>query len=356
MTTVNVTSALTSVVSRGRVSVAALPAFVQGGMIQNPPTASLMGLTATEPLYVDPTGPAGLAANGSTIALQPGDKFIVIPDSTSPVWVNAASSGHQFFAYGETLNSKPVAQPVPGTFPPPGPVTMTGVIGAYPYKEYDDDDDVQAFFASYNQMAQSFIDTINGMNLPIYTQPQISGALLDWVAQGLYGMIRPALASGQSKFLGPLNTYAFNAAPPLNSIRLIGPNNIVVTTDDTFKRILTWAFLKGDGKVFNIRWLKRRIMRFLTGVNGTNPNIDQTYQISVTFGTNGEVAIKFIDSIATVTRGAIFNGFMFNTTKFNELDIMVEPLTPLPYRQIFEEAVQTGALELPFQFTYNIIL
>jgi hypothetical protein len=179
---------------------------------------------------------------------------------------------------------------------------------------------------------------------------------LDWVALGLYGMVRPALASGQTKFLGPLNTYAFNSAPPLNAIRQIGPGDVVVTTDDTFKRILTWAFLKGDGRTFNVRWLKRRIMRFLTGVNGTNPNIDNTYQISITFGADNEVAIRFIDYETTINRGALLNGMGFNTTRFNELELTITPLTPLPYREIFKEAVETGALELPFQFVYDIIL
>ena len=41
-------------------------------------------------------------------------------------------------------------------------------------------------------------------------------------------------------------------------------------TDDVFKRILTWHFYKGDGKNFSVRWLKRRIWRFLQGANGTD--------------------------------------------------------------------------------------
>ena len=46
----------------------------------------------------------------------------------------------------------------------------------------------------------------------------------------------------------------------------VGPDDIVVADDDTYRRCLTWHYQKGDGKYFNIRWLKRRVMRFERGL------------------------------------------------------------------------------------------
>jgi hypothetical protein len=230
---------------------------------------------------------------------------------------------------------------------------MTQVIPSFLYQEYNDDDDLQAFVASQNQLTQTFINTINGLNLPIYTGGVVSGALLDWVGAGLYGIPRPTLSSYQYSLVGPFNTYQFNTVE-LNGSYFNSPDAIQVVTDDTYRRVLTWALLKGDGKVVNIRWLKRRIMQFLTGTNGVPINPAVTYQVSITFGPNNEAAIKFIDQLTTAGFGAIFNGFGFNTAQFNELELVITPLVPLPYRDIFQEAVRAAVLELPFQFNWNV--
>lgn len=67
----------------------ALAANLTGGYILNPSTAP--GL-----LYVDPTGPASTTANGTTLALPPGQPFYVIPGSTLPVSVASTFPTHQF--------------------------------------------------------------------------------------------------------------------------------------------------------------------------------------------------------------------------------------------------------------------
>jgi hypothetical protein len=67
----------------------ALAANLTGGYILNPATAP--GL-----LYVDPTGPASISANGTTLALPPGQPFYVIPGSTLPVSVASTFPNHQF--------------------------------------------------------------------------------------------------------------------------------------------------------------------------------------------------------------------------------------------------------------------
>ena len=203
---------------------------------------------------------------------------------------------------------------------PPVPTALQKTIPSYLYVEYQDDDYLQAMVDAYNQFTQAYLDYFNTIGLPIYTGMNIVGPLLDWVAAGLYGIQRPVLPSGDNDNIGPLNTYQYNFLP-LNTIKNIGPQNVYYTTDDIFKRIITWHFYKGDGKVFSIRWLKRRLLRFMFGINGGDYIIDQTYPISVALS----------GSVVTIT-------------------MTVDPT--LPVLPILHAAINSGVLELPFQFTY----
>lgn len=342
-----------SVVSRAGVSVVALYGNALGGYVINPQRPRDQGISDAEPLFVDPTGPAALEQTATTVPLSPGQSYRMTPGQTTPLWVNAATAGHKFTA---VLIQEPTPYPptpLPSTFPPAGPTTLQNVIPSYLYKQYEDDDDLQAFVASFNTMAQNYVDTFNALNLPVYTGSIIAGTLLDWVAEGIYGMSRPALSSGKVKKKGPLNSYMLNGSM-FNKFSIVEPNDVIVTTDDIFKRILTWHLYKGDGKVFNVRWLKRRIMRFLFGENGTDLNVDQTYRISISFGPNGEISIRLINSIRTITKAAMFNSFAPNSMAFNRVETQSSTLTPLPNAAIFQEAVQSGVLELPFQFSYTV--
>lgn len=239
-------------------------------------------------------------------------------------------------------------------------MTLTRTIPSYAYWQYSDDDDIQAFVAAFNEMAQEYVDWFNEIQLPVYTNAGLSGALLDWVIEGIYGLTRPSLPLGHSLQIGALNTYAFNTIA-FNDGNLEtagaspGDPNYYAASDDTFRRILTWHFFKGDGKVFDIRWLKRRVMRFLYGTNGVNFNVDQTYQISVTFGVGNQVNIRIITQIRTFTRTAAFNRFGFNTTPFNGFQTTSVQLPPVPNAAILASAIQSGVLELPFQFSYVVI-
>jgi hypothetical protein len=360
MTSYTLIPGLATVVAKSGAGVRVLPKYMFGqGTIVNPASAADQGIRAAEPLFVSQVDqdlrPVGLVANQTTVALLPGQRMTFPPDAIYGVWATAKTPGHRFTAYYVALGDNYPPTPIPSTFPPATYTTMTKLIPSYPYKEYDDDDDIVSWVMSYNQLGQRFIDTLVTLNLPIYTKDNIAGLLLDWVGAGIYGKPRPNLSTQMAEIIGPFNTYQFNTMT-YNGSTQVGPANIVVTDDDAYKRILTWALLKGDGKICNVRWLKRRIMRFLIGKNGVNPNIDQTYQISITFGPNYEMAIKFIDEITTPTFGAEFDGFMFNTAQYNEQEIEVTPLSPLPYRQTFQEAVLSGAIEMPFQFTINVIL
>lgn len=226
------------------------------------------------------------------------------------------------------------------------------IIPSYAYWQYNDDDNILALVEAYNQMAQEDIDWFLSLKLPIYTGLQ--GALLDWVAEGLYGMKRPVLPSGTSRAIGPYNTLPYNTFQ-YNGYRIIGPANVYATTDDVFKRIMTWNFYKGDGTVFNIRWLKRRIMRFLNGVNGTDPGIDQTYQISVTFGVGNQVNIRILTGLRTVNNGSIYNNNgSYNRQPYNNLNTTFVQYSAFELAPILQAAINSGALQLPFQFTYVV--
>lgn len=240
-------------------------------------------------------------------------------------------------------------------FPPTDITSIKKIIPAYLYDQYSDDDDLQAMFDAYNQMAQAYLDWFNTTPLAIYTNDNITGALLDWLANGIYGQERPALPNGGTRNVGPFNTYGFNDTP-YDAFDIIGPQTLFVTTDDVFKRIITWNFFKGDGFYFDVLWLKRRVMRFLSGTNGTNPPIDNTYQVSVTFGVDNAITIRLLNGIRTPISGALFNTNAFNTSMFDELDTSFQQFTPLAFAAIFKAAVDAGVLNLPFQYTYTVVI
>ncbi len=327
---------------------------VAGGVITNPRYAEDQGLDAAEVLWIDVVGPATLGVNPTSIPLQPGQTYTVAPGQTTNVSVNAASAGHKFSGVVYQPQTPYPPAPQAGGFPPAGPVTLTRTIPSYLYEQYADDEDLQAFVAAYNALAQQYVAWFAAVGLAVYTSPQIAGSLLDWVAAGLYGMVRPSLSSGMNRDLGPLNTYAFNTLA-LNARRAVGAQNVTVTTDDIFKRIITWNFYKGDGNEFNVRWLKRRIMRFLIGVDGSAPNVDQTYLISITFGAAGAVSIRIASGSRIVNGGALFDRFAFNSMPYNALRTSFVPgPDPLPYQSVLREAVASGVLQLPFQYRFSV--
>ena len=99
----------------------------------------------------------------------------------------------------------------------------------------------------------------------------------------------------------------------------------VATSDDSYKRMLTWAFFKDDGKTFNVRWLKRRVVRFITSADGGNADTSNTYDVSVVIaGTTATITIS----------GAL--------------------VTPLA--TILQKGIASGALELPFQYDWVVVV
>ncbi len=232
---------------------------------------------------------------------------------------------------------------------------VTKTIPSYLYALYQDDDDLQAFVAEQNNLTQSYVDWFNQIGLPIYTGPLIVGYFLDWVSQGLYGYKRP-----------------------------------VGMSDDILKRALTWHFYKGDGKYFDVRWLKRRIMRFLQGVNGTDQGTSTTYDVNVTFGVGYHATVNA--GKVTIT-GAVYNGyggvstqtfpngmtqtltsykspFLYGNTCYNgnPPTVIEAPevvpvnnnwiitMYPFPTAPELKSRIDAKQLELPFQLQFTVVI
>lgn len=343
-----------SIVRTGGEAVTAIFGPMLGGIITNPAGAADQGIAVIEPLYVDIVNPANVGETATTAAIQPGGSFIVPLGLETNVSVNAATSGHRFSAICYQTATPYPPTPQTGTFPPAGPTTLTETLPAYAYQQYDDDEDVDAFFTSYNDLAQDYVGWFAESLLPVYGQQR--GSTLDWVAEGLYGIERPSLGSGVARTIGPFNTYAFNTLA-YNRRKTIGASDVTATSDDVFQRIMTWNLYRGDGMTFNIRWLKRRIMRFLIGENGSAPNIDETYPISVTYGP-GVIAIAINVGTREITGGALFNRHGFNRVAFNALQTVFIPAsgTQYPLAPVLQEAIRAGVLQFPFQYQVSITI
>jgi hypothetical protein len=237
-------------------------------------------------------------------------------------------------------------------FPPDGPTGLTKTLPSYLYEQYAVDDDLQSFVRSYNDVTQVYVDWFNGARLPVY-QVQ-SGALLDWVAEGLYGIIRPTFGTATVRRIGAFNTYRPNTMR-FNDARDVGVFTAALASDDVFKRTITWHFFKGDGKYFTERWLKRRIYRFLYGTDGWDA-VGSTFQISVIFGDDHTLNITIVGGTRIATGGAYFNRNRLNTTRMNALQTYAVATGIPPLSEIFKQGIDTGILEMPYQYAVTVRL
>ena len=192
---------------------------------------------------------------------------------------------------------------------------QTKILPAYCYQEYADDPNIVAFFNAYNQIAQGYMDYVLGLNLPIYTQ--LSGPLLDWVGAGLYGFPRPTIGIPAGAVFG---SGLFGSA-----IFGVGAVGSALVSDDIYQRILTWKMYRGDGFNVTIPFLKRRMMRFILGTNGTAPLIDNTYPISISAPESGVMQINI-------------NAPAYATSVANLVQCM-----------------NGGILDWPYQYPFNIV-
>lgn len=264
---------------------------------------------------------------------------------------------------------------------------LTKILPSYLYTQYADDVNLQSFVSAYNTMTQEYLDWFNTINLPIYTVQ--SGTMLDWVATGLYGIPRPTIANGFLAWSAPLNTWAMNTIP-LNGIDESPAGTPQYITDDYYKRIITWFFYKGDGQVFTVNWLKRRIIRFCLGVNGFSPNISTTPNVSVVFELGNVVTITINTNISiTALVSAQYGQAEYGVTHYGETEVTLDSgnntgaglwyagnnsinsgnnigwlftappntggnVITRPSAIMLKNAIDSGILPLPFQFTYQV--
>lgn len=232
-------------------------------------------------------------------------------------------------------------------------------LAAYPYQQYSDSDEVSAFFMATNNLCQSdYVDFFNTTDLAVYTEDTISGPLLDWIAQGIYGMSRPIIPTGSASNLGPYNTIVYNSYP-FNFIQTSGSVGYVTLSDDFFKRCMTWNFYKGDGQNFSFTWLKKRVARWLIGENGSTPLIDATYAISVVDTGNRTIVITLKTSQVIITGGAYADTFLGNSVEANYATTQAVSY-PIEFTTALAKTLQSliafGALQLPFMYTFEVVV
>jgi hypothetical protein len=194
------------------------------------------------------------------------------------------------------------------------------ILPSYLYKEYSDDENLQAFVDSYNVLAQSYLDWFNQTPLAVYTNPTISGSLLDWIGQGIYGIARPVLSTSATIITAGYNSYAYNALA-YNQMDYQASGTATIATDDIYKRVLTWHLYRGDGQQFSLFWLKRRVARFLLGINGSDADVLSNPPSVTVSGSTYTITTPTTDSSS-----------------------------------IFAQAIGDGILALPFQFTFDVAL
>lgn len=86
-----------AVISTGGNSILSIPPGAYGGYIWNPLLPADQNVDPVEPLYVNPLGSADVQGFGGTVAIAPGEYWMIpLAKSTSGVFVNALSSGHRF--------------------------------------------------------------------------------------------------------------------------------------------------------------------------------------------------------------------------------------------------------------------
>jgi hypothetical protein len=174
---------------------------------------------------------------------------------------------------------------------------ITQILPSYLYQQYQkvtSTDDLEAFFTAYNNTAQTYLDNTNSLNLPVYTE-QIA-PLLDWTALGIYGILRPSLpVTSEFTKEGAYDTFEYDTLPYNQNVSN-EPSSFYTITDDFFKRIITWNFYRGDGYQYTTMWLKRRVARFLYGIDGTDiPDIADLYNVSVTYSAPNSITITVPD-------------------------------------------------------------
>ena len=219
---------------------------------------------------------------------------------------------------------------------------LPNVIPAYVYDQYSDDENLQGFFEVLNAMCQGYLDWFNQTPLPLYTNPNINGPLLDWVGNSLYNIPRPVISDVQQVVKGAMATVPLTALP-IAGFQISESGTSAIATDDVYKRVLTWFMYRGDGMQMSVEWLRRRIARFIYGINGTD---------LTDVGLISTVSLSQVNSQSGGVMGNGVMGLMVMGLAFSKvLHKGIANLPSYPMSSVLQELVNTGVIPLPFQVT-----
>jgi hypothetical protein len=158
-------------------------------------------------------------------------------------------------------------------------------IPSYLFSEYSDDQNLQAFVSAFNSLSQGYLDWFNQTPLGLYTSPSISGQLLDWIGQGVYGITRPVLSTQTTTTRAGYNADPYDTVP-YNFLSRSSSGTAALASDDIYKRMMTWNLYRGDGQMFTMGWLKNRVNRFINGAGGLDyPVLNNPPSITVSGNT-----------------------------------------------------------------------
>ncbi len=231
-----------------------------------------------------------------------------------------ASSGQALVPSPPTPPGPPMPNPAPAW-----PTPLSKIIPAYPYQQYQDDPNIVAFFSAYNTIAQSYLDWFNQTPFGVYTSPHVNGQLLDWIGQGIYGIVRPVFSTLEKHYI-----VANIDGVPLDTIDIDGSSffetgTAVTASDDYYKRVITWLTYLGDGRMTNANVIRKRVARFLYGVNGTDITASQAQNVSVAVVTSPSISYA-----------------------------ITVPTTANPASTYFQDAFNSGTLSFPFQLSASV--
>ena len=246
---------------------------------------------------------------------------------------------------------------LPNTFVPPAAPNyqLAAPMAAYPYAQYQDDDNITGFFMAVNSYCQSnYVDFFNNYLPAVYTNVNINGLFLDWIGQGLYGIVRPYVSSGSVTSLGAYNTSLYNLFQ-YDYLKYSGTIMTLQVNDDLYKRCITWNFYRGDGSQFTVTWLKKRIVRWLLGVNGIPLQVQSTYGVSVQF--SGSVVTITITNNAVLQSSSIPNTFYPDQVTANaSTGNNSSSAFSISMIQALQILLTSGMLILPAQYSYVVVV
>lgn len=207
-------------------------------------------------------------------------------------------------------------------------VPLPTLIESYVYEQYQDDDNVQAFFDGTNALSQQYHDWFLQTPLTVYTDAAINGPLLDWVGQQYYGISRPVLGNTVVSLTAGMNSFPMNTEA-MNGLAVTNSGTATLVSDDLYKRTLTWINYIGDGKQVSLPWLRRRVARFIYGANGTDLT-DIGLVTNIKIQVSGS-AVKFLIPFGTGIASSFIN-------------LLANGWLPVPFMQTFT-AVESMAAQ-----------